>query len=176
LPPGTGFAEAGGNRSKEMRMQPFPHHYSACALANPQEDVTLRSSGLQPLRSAAPAEFDGPGDRWSPETLIVGAIADCYILTFRSLARAARLPFISLSCSVDGTLDRIDRAAQFTAFTVHAKLRVAAGTDEEQARRLLEKAEQSCLISNSLKAAPRLEADIEFVAPAEPVAACHQGD
>ena len=157
-------------------MQPFPHHYSACALADPQEDVTLESSGLQPLRSAAPAEFDGPGDRWSPETLIVGAIADCYILTFRSLARAARLPFISLSCNVDGTLDRIDRAAQFTAFTVHAKLRVAAGTDEEQARRLLDKAGQFCLISNSLKATPHLEVQIEFVSPAESIAAWHQAD
>ena len=151
-------------------MQPFPHHYSACALADSQADVTVKSSGLQPLRSAAPAEFDGPGDRWSPETLIVGAIADCYILTFRSLARAARLPFLSLSCKVDGTLDRIDHAAQFTAFTVRARLEVAAGTDEEQARRLLHKAEQSCLISNSLKAAPRLEIDVVFLAPVEPVA------
>ena len=69
-------------------MQPFPHRYSASALANPKDEVMLRSDGLQPLHSAAPAEFDGPGDRWSPETLMVGAIADCYILTFRSLARA----------------------------------------------------------------------------------------
>jgi peroxiredoxin-like protein len=157
-------------------MQPFPHHYSACALADPQTDVTLKSSGLQPLRSAAPAEFGGPGDRWSPETLIVGAIADCYILTFRSLARAARLPFISLSCKVDGTLDRIERATQFTAFTVRARLEVAEGTDEDQARRLLQKAEQSCLISNSLKAAPHLEIEIVFMAPLEPVAAWHQAD
>lgn len=157
-------------------MQPFPHHYSACALADPKDDVTLKSSGLQPLRSAAPAEFDGPGDRWSPETLIVGAIADCYILTFRSLARAARLPYIGLTCSVDGTLDRIDRATQFTAFTVHAKLTVAEGTDEEQARRLLQKAEQMCLISNSLKAAPHLEVDVEFIGPAEPVAGWRQPD
>lgn len=157
-------------------MQPFPHHYTACALADPQADVTLKSSGLQPLRSAAPVEFGGPGDRWSPETLIVGAIADCYILTFRSLARAARLPFVSLSCTVHGTLDRVDRSAQFTAFTVHARLRLLEGTDEQQARRLLVKAEQSCLISNSLKAAPRLEIDIDYVAPAEPVAATGPAD
>ena len=157
-------------------MQPFPHHYSACALAEPQDDVTLKSSGLQPFRSAAPAEFGGPGDRWSPETLIVGAIADCYILTFRSLAKAARLPFVGLSCRVDGTLDRVDRATQFTAFTVHAKLEVAEGTDEEQARRLLQKAEQMCLISNSLKAAPHLEIEVAFVVPLEPASAWHQGD
>lgn len=157
-------------------MQPFPHQYSACAVANPVDEITLKSNGLQPLRSAAPAEFDGPGDRWSPETLIVGAIADCYSLTFRSLARAAKFPFVALTCHVDGTLDRVDRAAQFTAFTVHAKLLVELGTDEVQARRLLEKAEHLCLISNSLKAAPKLVLDLEFLEPAEPVAAWHQAD
>lgn len=48
-------------------MQPFRHHYSACALADPQDDVTLKSSGLQSFRSAAPAEFGGPGTAGRPK-------------------------------------------------------------------------------------------------------------
>jgi peroxiredoxin-like protein len=143
-------------------MQDFPHHYSVVATSEVEGDVTLESRGLPSMKSAAPAEFGGPGDRWSPETLLVGAVADCFILTFRAVATASKFSWVSLRCDVEGTLDRIDRATQFTGFLVRASLRVPAGTDEAKARRLLERSEQACLISNSLKGESHLEATIEF--------------
>jgi peroxiredoxin-like protein len=142
-------------------MDPYPHHYSVVAIASVEGEVTLESDRLPALTSAAPAEFGGPGDRWSPETLCVSAVADCFVLTFRAIARASKLPWSSLRCEVEGTLDRVDRAAQFTAFLVRATLQVPADTNEEQALRLLERTEQSCLITNSLKGASRLEAKVE---------------
>jgi organic hydroperoxide reductase OsmC/OhrA len=142
-------------------MQPYPHHYSVAAVAQADGEVTLASHRLPALASAAPAEFDGPGDLWSPETLCVGAIADCFVLTFRAIARASKLPWSSLRCDVEGTLDRVERVPQFTAFVVRASLQVPAGANTEQAQRLLERTEQSCLITNSLKGATRLEAKVE---------------
>jgi organic hydroperoxide reductase OsmC/OhrA len=142
-------------------MQPYPHHYSVLAIGSVEGEVTLESHRLPALASAAPAEFGGPGDRWSPETLCVGAVADCFILTFRAIAHASKLPWSSLRCDVTGTLDRVDRVPQFTAFLVRASLQVPAGTSEEQALRSLERAEKSCLITNSLKGASRLEAKVE---------------
>jgi organic hydroperoxide reductase OsmC/OhrA len=44
------------------------------------------------------------------------------------------------------------RVLQFTGFEVGARLDVPTGVDPERARRVLEKAEQSCLISKSVKA------------------------
>jgi len=111
-----------------------------------------------------PAEFGGPGDRWSPETLLVAAVADCFILTFRAIARASKFSWLSIRCDVVGTLDRVEKITQFTGFHVRAVLRVPAGTNDEQARRILTRAEQSCLITNSLKAASHLEADVEVSA------------
>ena len=73
-------------------MQDFPHQYSATALANVEGDVNLQSERLPSLVSAPPSEFGGPGDRWSPETLLVAAVADCFVLTFRAIARASQLP------------------------------------------------------------------------------------
>jgi organic hydroperoxide reductase OsmC/OhrA len=143
-------------------MHPFPHRYQAAATAGPARDVALESPGLPGLPSAAPAEFGGPGDRWSPETLLVAAVADCFILTFRAIAGFSKLPWTSLTCEVTGTVDRVDRVTQFTAFEVRARLTVPAGTDQEQAQRLLAKAEQGCLVTQSLKAAPHLEASVEF--------------
>jgi peroxiredoxin-like protein len=142
-------------------MQEFPHRYSVAAVAGAEGDVRLEGDRLPALVSAAPAEFGGPGDRWSPETLLLAAIADCFILTFRAIATASKLPWLSLRCDVEGTLDRVERSLQFTGFRVHASLRVPAGANEEQARRLLAKAEQSCLISNSLKGTSHLEAQVE---------------
>jgi len=88
-------------------MQEFPHHYSVAAVANPEGEVALQSDRLPSLTSTPPAEFGGPGDRWSPETLLVAALADCFVLTFRALARASKLSWLSLRCDVEGTLDRV---------------------------------------------------------------------
>lgn len=61
-----------------------------------------------------------------------------------------------------GTVDRIDRVTQFTALEVRARLKVASGASEDQARRLLTKAEETCLITNSLKVHPHLGSVVEF--------------
>ena len=124
----------------------------------------LTAERLIMLRSASPAEFDGPGDRWSPETLLVGAVADCFILTFRAIANASKLSWLSLDCDVTGTLDRVDRVMQFTHFDLTAHLVVPAGVNAEAARHALEKAERNCLISSSLKAAVALDARVEIAA------------
>jgi peroxiredoxin-like protein len=144
-------------------MQDFPHRYSAAALAIPEGEIDLEGERLPPLVSAPPAQFGGPGDRWSPETLLVAAVADCFVLTFRAIARASKLQWVSLKCEVEGTLDRVERVTQFTEFRVRASLRVPPDTDEERAQRLLDRSEQTCLITNSLKAKSHLSATIEIV-------------
>lgn len=131
-------------------MQAFPHRYIVTASGSAEGDVELNADGLSVLRSASPAEFDGPGDRWSPETLLVAAVGDCLILTFRATARASALAWTSLECDVTGTLDRVGRTTRFVTFDIRARLQVPSGTDPDRARRALEKAEQNCLISNSL--------------------------
>ena len=122
-------------------MQPFPHHYSATAKGSAGTGVELGAPGLSTLPSASPAEFDGPGDRWSPETLLTAAVGDCLILTFRAVASASKLEWTSLECDVTRTLDRVDRTTRFVAFDIRARLQVPTGTDADRARQVLEKAE-----------------------------------
>jgi organic hydroperoxide reductase OsmC/OhrA len=145
-------------------MHALPHRYRVKGTGRITGDVALTAERLATLRSASPAEFDGPGDRWSPETLLVGAVADCFILTFRAIANASRLSWLSLECDVTGTLDRVDRVTQFTHFDLTAHLVIPAGVDAEVARHALEKAERNCLISSSLKAAVVLDARVEIAA------------
>ena len=148
-------------------MEPFPHQYRVKGRGRVTGDVELSAEGLTTLRSASPPEFDGPGDRWSPETLLVGAVADCFILTFRVVARTADLSWISLECDVTGKLDRVDRVPQFTSLNITAHLVVSRGEDAERGRRALEKTERACLISSSLKGSIGLDATVEIAAAAD---------
>ena len=141
-------------------MQDFPHNYTVSATAQSTSNVELSGAGLETIESAPPKEFGGPGDRWSPESLLVAAVADCFVLSFRAIARASKLEWESLSCSADGVLDRVDKQTRFTGFNVKAELVVPVGTDEARAHRLLEKAENLCLVTNSLIADSHLEATV----------------
>jgi organic hydroperoxide reductase OsmC/OhrA len=123
-------------------MQDLPHHYHVSANAEAEGNIALKADDLPQLISAPPAEFGGPGDQWSPEHLLVASVADCFVLTFRAIARASKLEWSNLES------------------TVRATLTVAEGTDIDKAQRLMEKAEAACLITNSLSAEAHLEAEV----------------
>ncbi|MFT6955947.1 MAG: peroxiredoxin-like protein [Halieaceae bacterium] len=141
-------------------MQQLPHEYHVSANAEAEGNVTLSTDNLPLLVSAPPAEFGGPGNQWSPEHLLVASVADCFILTFRAVAKASKLEWSNIESSAVGVLDRVDRLTQFTSFTVSATLKVPAGTDVDKAQRVLEKSEAACLITNSLTAETHLKAQV----------------
>lgn len=146
-------------------MQDFPHHYAVTVAAVPEGDVQLGADDLPALTTATPREFDGPGDRWSPEALLVGAVADCFALTFRGIAARSNLPWTSLACDATGTLDRQEGVTRFTHIHLHASLRVPPGVDADLATRLLQKAEDRCLVSRSLTATVHLESRVTVLRP-----------
>jgi organic hydroperoxide reductase OsmC/OhrA len=141
-------------------MHPFPHRYSVNASIRPDGDVPLSTEGVRVIESASPKEFDGPGNQWSPEGLLTAAVADCFALSFRAIARASKYSWHSLEVRTEGTLDRVDGMLRFIRFETHARLQTAPGGDAARGKLLLEKAESSCLVSNSLNAERRLTAEV----------------
>lgn len=137
-------------------MHPYPHKYSVTAHGSAIGPVPVECPGLPPLSTAPPKEFDGPGDVWSPETLLVAAIADCYILTFRGVARAAKFDWDDLKCEVEGVLERVEGVTRFTGYTNRATLTLKPGADRGKAKELLERSERVCLVNNSLLGNRRL--------------------
>src|SRR5438045_8781055 len=123
-------------------MHPFPHRYVVSSRIGPAGDIVLNSDGLEPLATLAPPEFDGPGGKWSRETLFVAAIADCFLLTFRGIARASKMPWTSVSVECVGTLERPD-FTRFTRVDLRASLTLPADVHEDQARRILTRAEET---------------------------------
>jgi organic hydroperoxide reductase OsmC/OhrA len=151
-------------------MHPFPHRYRAQARASASGRVMVDAEGLPEIETNAPPEFGGPPGHWSPETLLVAAIADCYVLSFRASARASKLPWLSLSVDVDGVLDQVEGRTQFTRFTVSPRLTIAPGTSETLARGVLHHAKRMCLITNSLSGTTELATTVHVVADAETAA------
>jgi organic hydroperoxide reductase OsmC/OhrA len=141
-------------------MQKFPHIYQAEAVAGPEGTVDMMSPGLQTIQTTSPPEFGGPEGTWSPETLLVASVADCFILTFRAIARASKLEWIDLDVETEGKLEKDVKLTRFTAFHIRAKLRIPEDVREEKARLLLEKSEVNCLITNSMNSKVTLDTKI----------------
>ena len=141
-------------------MKPLPHMYEVALSSGPHGYATLLTVGVPPLRSAPPKDFDGPGDAWSPEHLLLAAVETCFMFTFRAVAQASKFEFLSLELSGSGTVDRKDGATRFTEIVLRPRLRLPKGANPERAKRMLEKGEKTCLVTASLSVPLRLEAEL----------------
>lgn len=141
-------------------MKPLPHRYEVRIAGGPVGHASLASPGVPDLATAAPADFGGPGDAWSPEQLLVAAVEACFLLTFRALAQASRIEFTSLAVDGEGIVDRANGGMKFTEIILRPRIALPAGTDLTRVRRALEKAEKTCLVSASLSTPIRLEPEV----------------
>lgn len=144
-------------------MHPYPHRYHAQARGGATGSVLVTTPDVAPLETTAPPEFDGPPGYWSPESLLIASVADCYILSFRAVARASKLEWASLDVDVEGVLDRVEGVTRFVAFTVKPRLELASAEQETLARSVLDKAKRACLVTNSLIATCELVPSVSIV-------------
>jgi uncharacterized OsmC-like protein len=120
------------------------------------------------LQVAAPSQYDGPGDVWSPEHLLLASVQSCLLLTFRAVARAAQLPYVTLAVDTSGTVDRAAGVTRFTEIVMRARLTLPPGVDRARAERAMDRSKQNCLVSASLSTPIRLEAEIVEDTPDAP--------
>jgi peroxiredoxin-like protein len=111
------------------------------------------------LTVGAPPEFGGKPAWWSPEHMLLGAAATCFMATFSVVAEKSKLRFEEARCRAFGTVGKTDRGLAFTSIELRVTLRVA-GADAEKAARLLETAKRHCIVSNSLGAPVSLATEI----------------
>jgi peroxiredoxin-like protein len=142
-------------------MKPLPHRYDVQLTGGPAGYAVVSSIGLPELRTAPPRDYDGPGDAWSPEHLLLAAVQTCFLFTLRAVARASKLEFQALELDAQGTVDRRDGVTRFTEIVLRPRLTVAPGADRARAASVLEKSEKACLVSASLSTSIRLEPEIK---------------
>ena len=137
------------------------HLYRTSLSWESQRRGMLSPAGLPVLRVATPPEFPGghPG-MWSPEHLFVAAAEACLMTTFLAIAESSKLEFLSYSSEAEGLLERTDQGFMITRITLRPRVVIKDASQQERARRIVEKAEQNCLISKSMKTAVTLEPSI----------------
>lgn len=112
----------------------------------------ISSGNRSPLVFGPPPEFKGKDSQWSPEHLLVAALAGCYTTTFFYFTNLLKVPVrhFSLAASVDFEKGEsgILEAQRFHLFPVveFEKFPGQSVTDN-----LFEKAKKYCFISRSVK-------------------------
>src|SRR5579863_2163971 len=123
----------------------------------------ISASGKQDLATSSPPEFGGRAEYWSPEDLFAATVNVCLMQTFMAYAQRSNLGLVSYDSEVEGTLERAEGRYRFTEFTVRPVVVLQTAFDMERARRLMESAESSCLISESMRANVRLVPEFRVV-------------
>ena len=113
-----------------------------------------------PIEFSAPPEFRGEAGYWTPEHFLLAAVASCFVTTFRAIAELSKFDPVHLEVSAEGAVEKGEGGFAFTQVVLKPELTIHQESDRQRAMRLLEKAERSCLISRSLKAAVCLEAQV----------------
>lgn len=139
-------------------MKPLPHDYEVGLVGGPHGYATICAAGLPNLTAAPPPEYDGPGDAWSPEHLLLAAVSSCFLFTFRAVATASHVDFVDVDAETWGKVSRAGGVTRFTEIAIRATVTAAAGSDIERLRRAIDKTAAHCLVTSSLTTPVRVEA------------------
>ncbi len=118
------------------------------------------------LEIATPSEFaTGLAGYWSPEDLLVTAVASCYALTLASVAERRRAPLVEATITATGHMShRDDGRFGFTVIEVDAHLKAAAG-GEDAVRAVATAAAERCLVTQALDVPVHVAVDITPLVP-----------
>jgi organic hydroperoxide reductase OsmC/OhrA len=108
----------------------------------------VASSGK--VTMAIPPEFDGPGGGFSPEDIYALALQNCFVATFKVFAEKSRLAYSQIRTEATLDVDRGDDGKPWMA-RFHLKVNLEGVTQNETAKRILERVSQNCMILNSTK-------------------------
>ena len=109
------------------------------------------------IHFTAPPGFGGMEGRWTPEDLLLCAVASCYTTTFRALADYDNMQYSDLSVEVDGTVRKADSGYEFQEIVIRPILSISGQGEPSRALRLLQKAKTICLVSRSLSVEQKFE-------------------
>ena len=147
-----------------------PHYYQVNVtwsqdrkgvMCSPELKAPASENGC--IEVATPPQFPkGIPGIWSPEHLFTAAVTSCFMTTFLSIAENSKLNFHSFFAGSKGKLEKVDGKLQMTEIILEPVLTIFDDKDRERALRVLGKTEQSCLITNSIKATVTMKPTINI--------------
>ncbi len=119
-------------------------------LGSEQTGLTISSSAPNAIHFTAPPELDGLEGKWTPEDLLLSAVASCYTTTFHTVAEHSGLEYTDLEVDVEGSVHKTDSGYSFNEIVIRPNLTISSDEDRTRALRLLQKAKTVCLVARAL--------------------------
>jgi peroxiredoxin-like protein len=113
------------------------------------------------IHFTAPLEFGGLEGRWTPESLLLCAIASCFTTTFRAITEYSKFEYTDLEVQVEGSIKKVESGYSFSEIVIRPNLSVADENDRTRGTHLLEKAKTLCLVARALSVPQRFEPHIQ---------------
>lgn len=124
--------------------------------------VASAAGGAPEVAVATPPQFGGPGGAWSPEHLYVAAAAACWMTTFAAIAELSKLEVARVAIDGEAFVEKgDDRRYSIPRIVLRPQVAIRRAEDREKALRLVQKAEEVCLVARSIKTAVELEPALE---------------
>ncbi len=126
-----------------------------------KQGAVRASEEIPDLAIASPPQFGGPGGKWTPEHLFVGSAAACWLTTFLAVAELSKLDSSTISIGAKGFLEKgDDRRFSITRIVLSPRVTVRREEDREKALRLIQKAEDVCLVARSMRTIVELAPEV----------------
>ncbi|MGA7169743.1 MAG: OsmC family protein [Candidatus Sulfotelmatobacter sp.] len=137
---------AGGNHTVEQAEQ-----FRVLAWwSSGRSGIAQSDSAPNTIHFASPPAFGGMDGRWTPEDLLLGAIASSYTTTFRTLAENAKFEHTDFQVEIEGVVKNAPTGYSFTEIAIRAHLVIPDETERSRALKLLNTAKNLCLVSRAL--------------------------
>ena len=120
----------------------------------------ISSEGKPSFQVTTPPEFHGHPGIWNPEELFLAAVNSCIMTTFLYFAEKRKLEFASYQSKAEGILKSVENKLMFSEVTIKPFISIKNESDIETAKKLIELAENNCLISNSIKSKVKIIPEI----------------
>jgi organic hydroperoxide reductase OsmC/OhrA len=128
------------------------HEYSTSVTWTERRRGKLEAPGLPTVTTGAPPDFGGEEGVWSPEHFFVASAEVCVMLTFLAIAEMSKLEVAGWSSSAQGKVEKVEgQGFLFTRLEIDAEVQVKRESDVHKAERILQKAENNCLVTKSMK-------------------------
>ena len=139
------------------------HEYHVVAWGTSgQAGIAKSDSAQNAIHFAAPAQFGGLKGRWTPEDLLIAALASCFTTTFHAIARNAKLEYTDLEVEAEANVSKTGTGYSFSEIIIRPSLTIPNEDKREQASSLLQKAKELCLISRALAIPQIFETRVEI--------------
>ena len=127
--------------------------------------IAKSDSAPNAIHFSTPVAFGGFEGRWTPEDLLLGALASCFTTTFRALAEHSNFEYTDLQMEVEGVVTRNSSGYSFTEIVIRPSLTVACKEEEDLGLKLLHKTKTVCLVSRALAVQQSFEPSVTVGAP-----------